>query len=132
LANTITIKNSFVTGYRDSFYGTLEEKNVLDSDVIRSLKHYGSKMLPGTSTIVNLPVGAKRVVFAYPASLPDLVSVRDNNGLDANIINAFKKSIIQVEGCDGYWPIDYKVYVIDFANPYNTANYYTFTIGKED
>jgi hypothetical protein len=53
-------------------------------------------MTDNTSLVVDLPVGAKRVVFAYPATLPDLVSVNDKNGFDANIVDSFQKEIIAV------------------------------------
>lgn len=131
-ANSISISKSFVTGYRKSFYGITNDKDVLTSEKIRSLNHYEQKMVPGASIKVNLPVGAMRVVFAYPADLPDLVSITDNNGFEANIITSFKQNIVSVEGKNHYSPIDYKVYTIEFARPYNDANYYTFTLGEED
>ena len=132
IGKTISSTKTFISGYRDSFYGTLAEKNELTSDIIRGLNHYGAEISSGISQVVNLPIGAMRVVFAYPATLPDLVSVNDKNGFDANIVSSFKKEIIAIEGNNNYAPIDYKVYSIDFANPYDTTNYYTFTIGEED
>ena len=132
IGKTISTTKSFVSGYRNSFYGALVEKDILTSDIIRGLNSYDAEITSNTSQVVDLPIGTKRVVFAYPATLPDLVSVNDKNGFDANIVDSFQKEIIAVEGNNHYTPIDYKVYSIDFANPYNTTNYYTFTIGEED
>lgn len=77
---------------------------------------------------IDLSVGAQRVVFAYPASLRDVNSVKDVNGLNAEIKSAFTKSIVQVDGANGYMAVDYKVYVKDFADPLDMANSYTVQI----
>jgi hypothetical protein len=69
-----------------------------------------------------------RVVFAYPSTLKDLSSVKDKNGLEAEIISGFSKSTLNVEGADGYDAIEYKVYSIDYARANDTENYYTFKI----
>ena len=80
-----------ITGYRNSFYGTLEAK-------------------------------------AYPATLRDVSSVQDVNGMNAEVKTAFTKSVVSVEGANGYQAIDYKVYVMDMANANDTANTYKVTI----
>lgn len=118
-----------ITGYRNTFYGTKTTKDGLDSAAIRSLTTKSDKALAnGNSFTIAIPVGAVRVVFAYPATLRDVSSVKDVNGLNAEIKSAFVKSTIAVEGANGATAIDYKVYTTDFAEPVAKANSYTITI----
>ena len=118
-----------ITSYRNTFYGTKTTKDALDSAAIRSLTTKSDKALAnGNSFTIAIPVGAVRVVFAYPATLRDVSSVKDVNGLNAEIKSAFAKSTIAVEGANGANAIDYKVYTTDFAEPVAKANSYTITI----
>lgn len=118
-----------ITGYRNTFYGTKTTKDALDSAAIRSLSNKSNTAWAnGKSFTVQIPVGAVRVVFAYPATLRDVNSVKDVNGLNAEIKSGFAKSTIAVEGANGATAIDYKVYTIDFAEPVAKANSYTIII----
>ena len=118
-----------ITGYRNTFYGTKTTKDALNSAAIRSLTTKSDKALAnGNSFTIAIPVGAVRVVFAYPATLRDVSSVKDVNGLNAEIKSAFAKSTIAVEGANGATAIDYKVYTTDFAEPVAKVNSYTITI----
>lgn len=119
-----------ITGYRNSFYGTLTAKDgTVDSALIRGLSgKSGRALAAGNSFNITIPVGAIRVVFAYPATLRDVSSVQDVNGMNAEIKTAFTKSVVSVEGANGYQAIDYKVYVMDMANANDTANTYKVTI----
>lgn len=118
-----------ITGYRNSFYGTLTEKSDLTSDDIRRLAKKTNKALANGATFtITIPVGAMRVVFAYPATLRDVNSVKDVNGLGAEIASSFVKQTIAVEGANNYSAIDYKVYTLDFAKANDAANTYTVTI----
>ena len=125
---TETVKSSKITSYRNSFYGTLTNKNDLTSDIIRGLTASGAALSNGSTKDVNIPVGALRVVFAYPASLRDLTSVLDKNDSNANIISGFSKTTMDIEGANDYEAISYKVYTIDFAKPYDAANVFKVTI----
>ena len=130
VADVINLETAIaVKGYRNAFYGTLTEKGELTSDVIRSLNKTNADVEAGTSLFVNIPVGTKRVVIAYEATLRNLTSVLDKNDANANIVSGFgAPQTIKVEGANGYDAIDYQVYVMDFANPYDTANVFTATI----
>ena len=127
-AGSKSATSSAITGYRNSFYGTLTEKGELTSDIIRSLKKSNKALTNGNSFDITIPVGAKRVVFAYPATLRDVTSVKDVNGLNAEISGAFTKSTLSVEGLNNFQGINYKVYVTDFAEAVATANTYKVTI----
>lgn len=123
--------NNALNGYRNSFYGTLENKDELLSANIRTLTMTGKELVNGTSITVPIPIGAFRTVFAYPSTLNDLESVVDVNGLGAEIISSFSKSLINVSGQNDYDAIEYKVYYIDYAKANNSVNSYIFKI-KED
>lgn len=128
VAGSKSATSSAITGYRNSFYGTLTEKGELTSDIIRSLKKSNKALTNGNSFDITIPVGAMRVVFAYPATLRDVTSVKDVNGLNAEVSSAFTKSTLSVEGLNNFQGINYKVYVTDFAEAVATANTYKVTI----
>lgn len=117
-----------ITGYRNSFYGTATTKDAVDSAAIRALTKSGKALSNGNSFTVNIPVGAVRVIFAYPATLRDVSSVKDVNGLNAEIKSAFNQTTVTVEGANGYAGIEYKVYTTDFAEAVSKANSYTVKI----
>ena len=101
----------------------------MNSALVRSLSGKSGKALAaGNSFNLAIPVGAIRVVFAYPATLRDVSSVQDVNGMNAEVKTAFTKTVVSVEGANGYQAIDYKVYVMDMANANDTANTYKVTI----
>lgn len=118
-----------ITGYRNSFYGTMDEKTEINSDIIRGLAGKAAAALANGSTFdVPVPVGALRVVIAYPATLRDISSIKDVNGMSAEISSSFIPQTVQVEGAGGFTAMDYKVYTLDFANANDTANTFTVTI----
>lgn len=123
-----TSQSGTVTAYRNSFYGTFENKDAFDGTAIRSLAKSNKALVNGSTFNVNIPVGALRVVIAYPATLRVLTSVLDVNGLNAEIVSGFKLATMQVAGANGYSPIEYKVYTLDYAKPNDTANTYKVTI----
>lgn len=128
--DTKSAQTGLITGYRNSFYGTLTDKTTtINSAAIRGLAQKSGKALANGNTFtVNIPVNAQVVLIAYPATLRDVTSIKDVNGLNADITSAFTKSAVNVEGTAGYTAISYKVYRLDFAKPNDTANKYTVTI----
>lgn len=127
---TKSAQTGLITGYRNSFYGTLTDKTTtINSAAIRGLAQKSGRALANGNTFtVNIPVNAQVVLIAYPATLRDVTSIKDVNGLNADITSAFTKSAVNVEGAAGYTAISYKVYRLDFAKPNDTANKYTVTI----
>lgn len=119
-----------ITGYRNSFYGTTTDKAATtDSAVIRGLAQKSNRAYTNGSTFsVTIPVGALRVIIAYPATLRDVTSIKDVNGLNADITTAFTQATVEVEGAASYLSIPYKVYTLDFATPNDTKNTYNVTI----
>lgn len=127
-ADDVSSTSAYMYAYRAGFYGTLTEKSDLTSNIIRGLSKTTSDLYEGKLTTVSIPLNALRVVFAYPASLGDLTSVTDTNGLNAEILDSFTKINIDVEGANGYDAISYNVYYIDYANPNDKTNSYKFKI----
>lgn len=127
-AGSATKTSGAITGYRNTFYGSVTEKAELTSTIIRGLTKSNKALANGNSFTVNIPVGAKRVIFAYPATLRDVSSVKDVNGLNAEIKSAFTKTILTVAGAGADAGIEYKVYTTDFADPVAKANSYTVQI----
>lgn len=119
-----------ITGHRKTFYGTTTDKaSATTSAIIRGLGGKSNAALGNGSTFkVSIPVGALRVLIAYPATLRDVTSIKDDNAMSAEIKTGFTQSILAVEGANGYTATNYKVYTMDFANANDTANTYTVTI----
>ena len=122
-----SITTQAIKGYRKTFYGTVNHK---DDFEIRDLPKSSTTGLENGSTFtINIPVGALKTVIAYPATLRDMISVLDKNDSNSNIVSSFlEPEIIAVKGANDYEAIDYKVYTLNYANPYNTSNIYTVTI----
>ena len=127
-AGSATKTSGAITGYRNTFYGTVTEKAEVTSTIIRGLTKSNKALSNGSSFTVTIPVGAVRVIFAYPATLQDVSSVKDVNGLNAAIKSAFTKSSVTVAGAGADAGIAYKVYVTDYAEPVAKANSYTVKI----
>ena len=128
-AGSKSANSATVTGYRNTFYGTLTTKDSLpDSTVIRGLSRSNRQLNNGSKFSINIPVGAIRVVISYPATLRNLTSVTDVNGMGAEIGSSFTLNTIQVSGENNYNPVDYKTYILDYANPNDTQNTYNVTI----
>lgn len=118
-----------IAGFRKSFYGTTTDKEEITSDVIRGLTGSSDAALENDTELeITIPVGAMRVIIAYPATLQDLSSVKDDNGMSAQIVSSFKQQIIPVEGANGYEAIDYKVYVLNYALANDIKNIYKVII----
>lgn len=122
------VMSATISGYRNSFYGSLTQKIDIESYVIRGLTKTNKELENGSTFEVPVPIGVTRIIIAYPATLRDVSSITDVNGLGAEIKGSFKKSIIPVEGANGFNPIDYKVYTIDFANANDVVNKFAVKI----
>lgn len=137
--------SSAIKGYRNTFYGVLTSKEVLTNDNIREIcwrngmNQSNAKWSNGKTFTIDIPksengVNIYRVLIAYPATLQDLTEVIDKNDSNANIVSGFtlvkdaNGNLLKIGGYDNYGPIEYKVYIQDFANPYDTANTYTVKI----
>jgi hypothetical protein len=130
LSKTVSVESeNKVRGHRNTFTGTFSsKKDTLTSADIRTLKPSNKNLYNGASLNITIPVGAMRVVIAYPAHLQDLTSVKDVNALNADIVSSFKQELIDVEGFNGYDAKPYKVYILDYAFGATTTNTYKVII----
>lgn len=129
--NSASATKNGLVGYRKTFYGTFDNKDELTSEKIRSLNSTKNSLINGDSIEVSIPVGACRVIFAYPSDLNELDSITDTNGFGAEILSGFTKINLDVEGNNGFLAKPYNIYYIDYARANNTINSYTFTIKEE-
>ena len=129
-AGSKSVTKGTITGYRNGFYGTTtsQSSGTFESENIRALTATNKAVTAGTVWNISIPVGARSVIFAYPATIRDVTSVLDANGLNAEIKTAFTKVQAQVAGANGYNPIEYKVYYTNYANANDTQNTYKVTI----
>lgn len=124
-ANTID-RSVTINGRRRLFWGV---SNVATSSaLIRSLS--GTQLNPqnGSTFTINIPIGATNIVFAYPATLQDITSIKYVEGLNAEIKDVFVQSIVSVEGLNTYNPINYKVYIYTPVEAFSATATYDCTI----
>ena len=129
-AGSKTGTSAHIRGYRAGFYGTLTTKDgTIDSALVRALATK-TTAAPAKGNVWNMPIpaGAIRLVFAYQASLGDVASVQDVNGMNAEVKTAFTKNTVSVEGAAGYTGVNYNVYVYDLAEAVTTPNTYKITL----
>ena len=71
-----------------------------------------------------------RILFAYPQETENDTpfSVKDVNGLNAEIASSFTKMIVNVEGANGYTAIPYNVFINDRAEAATVANTFDVTV----
>lgn len=116
------------TGQRKTFYGRdAQTEKAADSAAVRALPQNVLNAGNGTKLTISILAGDKRVTFAYPATLRDVTSVI-SSALNLDVKGTFVQEVVQVEGLNGYKPIDYKVYTYIPAIPFASNDTYTVTI----
>jgi hypothetical protein len=124
---TGTVNRSvIVNGRRNAFYGT--DLASTDSAGIRLLSNNKLNPVNGTTFTINIEPGSANVVFAYPANLRNVNSVKHVQGLNAEIKGIFTQQAMSVEGANGYTAVNYKVYSFTPLSPYADTATYTVTI----
>lgn len=127
-AGSISLNKTYM-GYRKLFYGTTTSNVALSNSAqIRALSSSVLNPQNGTTFTIAVPIGAKQVVFAYPATLRDATSVKYVEGLNAEIKGVFAQSIFNVEGANGYSSIPYKVLIMIPDAPFDAVATYNVTI----
>ena len=128
-AGTKAASSGTVTGYRNSFWGSVTSKDgTPTSAVIRGLS--GKKdgaISAGNTGDASEAVGAMRVIIAVPAPRT-ITSIKDVNGLNAEAFSAFTHTTVNVEGANGYEAKAYNVYYKDNAAANDKANKWHFTV----
>ena len=129
-AGTKTSNTIDYIGKRNLFHGTDLATDTIPttSDEIRALTGKVLGPAAGNSFTINIPAGAKKVIFAYPETLRDVSTVIYVEGLNAEVKGIFGKSRIQVQGANGLTAINYKVYTYVPAAPFGANATYDVTI----
>lgn len=125
-AGSKTKNTSAIKGYRNTFYGTLDNADtVLTSDVIRGLTKSGATLTAGSTFTIDVPASAKKAIIAVPKGL-GVSGVAHREGLGAPVLSTFTPQEITVEGASGNAAITYDVYVASVG--YSSTNHYDVTI----
>ena len=129
VAGSKSATSSTITGYRNSFYGSVTDKSQeITSSMIRGLAGKKNGALSAGNTFKAAEaVGAMRVIIAVPAPRT-CTSIKDENGLNAEAFSAFSTTTVQVEGANGYAAATYNVYYKDNAAACDKANKWHFTV----
>ena len=125
LGSSVTLQ-----GRRKLFFGSDTTNNIAytSSGEVRALSNDLLNPSNGTTFTISVPVGAKMVTFAYPNSLRDVTSIRYVEGLNAEVKDIFTKTLLNVEGANGYNAIGYKLYTFIPAESFSSTATYNITI----
>lgn len=117
-----------ITGQRKVFYGKDKLTVACASSAdVRALSQSALNPGNGTKLTISIAEGDTRVTFAYPATLRDAQSVV-STALNLDVKGTFVKELVDVEGANGYDPIQYKVFTYIPAIPFASSDTYTVTI----
>lgn len=124
-----TVSSNIITynAWRKAFWG-VPVSAVTNSSGVRALSNSSLRPVVGSTFTINIPAGSQRVVFAYPASLQDVSSVKYREFGNCEIKSIFTKTTVSVEGASGYTAIDYKVFTYEPIEPFQVAANYEITI----
>lgn len=122
LAGTANSGVASFSGYRRMFYDMdlVAAAPTLTTD-IRSLGLSVNGPANGTAFTLNIPAGTRRIVFAYPATLRDVSTVKYVQLGNGEVKDTFTQTLVDVEGADGFTAISYKVYTYIAAVPFADA-----------
>jgi hypothetical protein len=128
LAPGTVAKSVTCNGLRGHFFGTYADTAAVDATRIRALAGKGTGAANGTTFSIAIPAGAMQVIFAYPATLRPISSVKHVEGLGAEVKGVFAETAIDVPGANGYSPIPYRLYIYTPAVAFSSAQTYNVTI----
>lgn len=127
-AGTKAKTTSAYTPYRNYFYGATVDKPTVDSAYIRTLTKSNKAYAAGNVTI-NVPAGAQRVCIACIAGKTGVTKVINQTAMNADVTATFAKSVVAVEGANGYTAVEYNVWTFEPAVPYENAATLVVTLG---
>lgn len=131
LAGTVTSSNYNYVGQRNLFYGTgVGELSEVTSTVVRDLANKKLNPTQGYSFTINVAVGQQYIVFAYPATLRDVTTVKYEEANDSGMAGNFAKTLVDVADARGgeNGLKSYKVYSYTMSVPAAATMSFTVTI----
>ena len=128
-AGTKTSSSIIFKGVRKYFHGSDTSSNTAytTSAEVRALTGVLNPVV-GTTFTINVPIGAKKVTFAYPETLQDPSTVKYVEGMNAEVKGIFTKTTVSVNGAEGGNAVNYKVFTYVPAQATTAAITYTVTI----
>ena len=125
---TDATKTSTFSFVRNGFYGTdTDATELTTSDQVRALTSV-KNVKKGSTFTIQVPVGANKVVIAFPSTLGELKSVIFKESMNAEIASVFNKTAIQVEGVNAYTSTEYNVYQYVPATAFSQVSSFAVTI----
>lgn len=126
-AGTKSANSSYVTGYRQGFYGSLTSKEAtVDSALVRGLTgKFNKKAAKNQTYTISVPAGTMRVVLAYESSVGEVASITSAEQFGSEIKDSFALQKVQVNDASGANPKEYNVYVKDLAAAQANATTYS-------
>lgn len=139
LAGTVNSNTITFVGTRVAFFGGITGATPTNSAGVRALGNssfnsgdnstvdadgvaIGGSITP--SFVITIPIGAVRVVFAYPATSRAVASVRYQELADSEVKANFTQTTVSVEGAGGFTSIPYRVYTYTPVEPFSIVNHY--------
>lgn len=112
LSASVSTSSDSITGFRKYFYGSPASIIEMNSEGIRSsLTHSTAPVESGTTFELPIAKGANQVIIAFPSNSGlYLSSVIDKGAFNIDVYDIFQKSVVAVEGANGYEAISYDVY----------------------
>lgn len=127
VAGTISSNTITYNGYRNLFWDIPNSVPATSAD-IRALSNTLLNPQNGTTFNITVPTGAQNIVFAYPSTLEDVVSIQCSDFANTELKTMFTKITISVAGASGYASVNYKVYIFTPVEPFLSASIYQVTI----
>lgn len=128
-AGTVTSNSISTIGKRKVFYTSIDNLiEVLTSADVRGLESSVLGPVDGTTFTINISTGDEKVVFAYPASLRDVSTVKYVEFGNGEVKDTFTKTTVNVEGLNGYAAVSYKVYTYFPSSSFGDNITYVVTI----
>ena len=98
------------------------------SSQIRALASSALGHSNGSAFAISIPVGTRRITFAYPATLRACTSVSYVQAGNASVLDTFTQTTVNVEGANGAASVAYRVYTYIAPIAFGSAATYNVVI----
>jgi hypothetical protein len=121
------VATTSITGLRRRFWG-LNVPDSSNSADIRDLTNSNLTLAKGSQLPISTVNGTSSIVVAYPATIGDIASWRDNSNSSVDLLGSITKTVSSIPGVNGYAAINYYVYRFKPDAPWDQVVNYTVTI----
>ena len=126
-AGTLT-KTLTITGVRAYWGFGTTASTIPTAAEIRAKAKNGIKAKAGTVITANVAIGDQTVVFAYPETVKDCVSIEYKEINDPNAKTKFTQTTIAINDASGANPVNYRVYYYIASVPFAASATFKLTI----